>query len=214
MRPDLIVFSASALVVGVMCLVFGAALSPSEAGTGVTAAVRVASDHSGRWLGMAVLWFIASIALTAGMPAILSLFQTRAHRLGIIGVCVLSVGAVGTSGFAMLLVFIQALADKNALIVTGFDGVIGDSGLAIFLWSWVTGFYLGSVLVAAALVVSRATHLWVPIALVAFVVLLPLQGVVGEIGQIVRLMALALGFTGMAVAAVSRSQAHPESYVV
>ena len=69
MRPDLIVFSASALVVGVMCLVFGAALNPAEAGSGVTAAVRVAGNESDRWLGMAVLYFCASVALTCGMPA-------------------------------------------------------------------------------------------------------------------------------------------------
>lgn len=213
MRPDLIVFSASALVVGVMCLVFGAALNPAEAGAGVTSAVQVASDHSGRWLGMAVLWFCASISMTAGLPAILSLFQTKAHRLGILGVGVLSVGAIGTSGFAMLLVFVQALANNDAIRVAGLGDVVGDSGLAIFLWSWATGFYLGSILVAVALVISRATHLWVPAALVAFVVLLPLEGVVGEIGQIIRLMSLALAFTGIAVTAVSRTQQPTETYV-
>lgn len=214
MRPDLIVFSASALVVGAMCLVFGAALNPAEPGAGVTEAIRVASDHSGRWLGMAVLWFCASVALTAGLPAILSLFQTRAHRIGTVGVGVLSIGAIGTSGFAMLLVFAHALADNNALRVTGMDEVVADDGLGIFLWSWATGFYLGSILVAIALIIARTTHVWVPVALLGYVLLRPLDGMVGEVGPIVRQFALVLAFTGMAVAAVSQTQRAPETYVV
>ncbi|RYU10948.1 hypothetical protein [Nocardioides iriomotensis] len=214
MRPNLIVYSASALVVGVMCLVFGSALNPSEAGAGVTAAVRVASDHSGRWLGMAVLWFCASVALTAGLPAILSLFQARAHRLGIVGVGVLSIGAIGTSGFAMLLVFVAALVNNDAIRVTNMDDVLSDRGLGVFLWSWATGFYLGSILVAIGLIVARTTHLWVPIALLAYVLFRPLDGVVGEIGPIIRQLALVLAFTGMAVAAVSQTQRTPETFVV
>ena len=206
MRPDLIVFSASALVVGVMCLVFGAALNPAEAGAGVTGAVRVATEESERWLGMAVLYFCASVALTCGLPAVLSLFRERAHRLGIAAVSVLSVGAVGTSGFAMLLVFIQALANQGAIRPSGLESVLTDSGLGIFLWSWAAGFYLGSLLVALALLISRATPVWIPILLVLFVVLLPVEGVLGATGQVVRLMALALAFTGIAIAAVGRSQ--------
>lgn len=205
-RPDLIVFSASALVVGVMCLVFGAALNPAEAGAGVTAAINVATQESGRWLGMAVLYFLASVALTCGMPSILSLFRTRAHRLGIAAVSVLSVGAIGTSGFAMLLVFIQALAKHDALQPDALTAVVSDPGLSVFLWSWAGGFYLGSVLVALALLLSRATALWVPIALIAFVMLMPVEGALGQVGQVLRLMALALAFTGIAMAAVTRSQ--------
>ena len=205
MRPDLIVFSASALVVGVMCLVFGAALNPAEAGAGVTAAINVATEESGRWLGMAVLYFLASVALTCGMPSILSLFRTRGHRLGIAGVSVLTIGAIGTSGFAMLPVFVQALARQDALEADGLAAAVGDTGLSVFLWSWAGGFYLGSVLVAIALLVARATALWVPIALFAFVMLMPVEGVLGQVGQVIRLMALALAFTGIAMAAVTRS---------
>jgi hypothetical protein len=205
-RPDLVVLSASALVVGVMCLVFGAALNPAEAGSGAAAAVRVATDESERWLAMAVLWFCASVALTAGMPAILSLFQNRAHRLGTLGVIVLSVGAIGTSGFAMLLVFVQTLARHEAFKAAGLETAVNDTGLGVFLWIWVTGFYLGSLLVALALLVSRATHVWVPIALLLFVLLLPLGNMAGVVGEVIQLMALVLAFTGIAVTAVSRTQ--------
>jgi hypothetical protein len=200
------VLSASALVVGVMCLVFGAALNPAEAGEGMVSAVRVASEQSGRWLAMAVLYFCASVALTCGMPAVLSLFRERAHRLGMTAVAVLSVGAIGTCGFAMLLVFIQALAQEDALRTGGLDAVINDDGLAVFLWGWVGGFYLGALLVAVALLVSRSTPAWVPALLLLFVLLLPGARLVGQTGQVVGLMALAVAFTGIAIAAVGQSQ--------
>jgi hypothetical protein len=205
-RPDLIVLSASALVVGVMCLVFGAALNPAEAGDSMASAVRIASEQSGRWLAMSVLYFCASVALTCGMPAVLSLFRDRAHRLGITAVSVLSIGAVGTSGFAMLLVFIQALAQQDALRAGGLDAVLSDAGLTVFFWSWIAGFYLGALLVAVALLVSRSTSPWVPVLLLLFVVLLPIGRLLGPTGQVLGLMALALAFTGIAIAAVGQSQ--------
>ena len=72
----------------------------------------------------------------------------------------------------MLLVFVQALAKQDAVEADGLSAVVGDTGLSVFLWSWAGGFYLGSVLVAIALLVARATALWVPIALFACVVLM------------------------------------------
>jgi hypothetical protein len=189
-----------------MCLVFGAALNPAEAGDGMASAVRIASEQSGRWIAMSVLYFCASVALTCGMPAVLSLFRERAHRLGIAAVSVLSVGAVGTSGFAMLLVFIQALAQQDALRAGGLDAVLSDVGLAVFFWGWVTGFYLGALLVAVALLVSRATPPWIPVLLLLFVALLPVGRVLGQTGQVIGLMALAVAFTGIATVAVGRSQ--------
>jgi hypothetical protein len=189
-----------------MCLVFGAALNPAEAGDGMASAVRIASEQSGRWIAMSVLYFCASVALTCGMPAVLSLFRERGHRLGIAAVSVLSVGAVGTSGFAMLLVFIQALAQQDALRAGGLDAVLSDVGLAVFFWGWITGFYLGALLVAVALLVSRATPPWIPVLLLLFVVLLPVGRVLGQTGQVIGLMALAVAFTGIATVAVGQSQ--------
>ena len=44
-----------------------------------------------------------------------------------------------------------------------------------------------------------------PVALIAFVMLMPVEGVLGQVGQVIRLMALALAFPGIAMAAVARS---------
>lgn len=210
-RSDLIVVSASALVVGVMCLVFGAAINPSEAGDGVGAAINTAAVAGDRWLGMAVLWFLASVAMTCGMPAVLSLFRHRAHRLGTAAVSVFTVGTVGISGFAMLLVFTQALATNDAVRPDRLQEVITDPGVAIVLWSVVAGFYLGSLLVAAALLVSKTTPVWVPVLLIAFVALIPLEGVFGTASQVARLIALTVAFTGIAIAAVAQAEQTAQS---
>jgi hypothetical protein len=155
---------------------------------------------------MSVLYFCASVALTCGMPAVLSLFRERAARLGLVAVAVLSVGAIGTSGFAMLLVFIKALAQQGALNTGSLEAAVSDAALTVFLWGWAGGFYLGALLVALALLVSRATASWVPVLLMVFVFLLPAAEALGQAGQILSMMALALAFTGMATAAVGRSQ--------
>ena len=185
---------------------FGAALNITDAAPDVTAAVRAAGDDSGRWLGMAVLWFCASAALTCGMPAVLSLFEERGHRLGAAGVGVLTVGAIGTAGYAALIVFAQALGQLEGWHPERLDLVLEDRGLAALLWVWAMGFYLGALLLAAALMVSRATASWVPVLLLLFVVLMPLGPLLGEVGQAMRLLALALAFTGIAVTAVGRTQ--------
>ena len=198
--------SASALVVGVMCLVFGTALNPAGEGTGLAATARLASEEGERWLAMSVLYFCASVALICGMPAVLSLFRERAPRLGLVAVAVLSVGAIGTSGFAMLLVLIKALAQQGALNAGSLEAAVSDTALTVFLWGWAGGFYLGALLVALALLVSRATSSWVPVLLMVFVFLLPAAEALGQAGQILSMMALALAFTGMATAAVGRSQ--------
>jgi hypothetical protein len=106
----------------------------------------------------------------------------------------------------MLLVFIQALAQQDALRAGGLDAVLSDVGLAVFFWGWITGFYLGALLVAVALLVSRATPPWIPVLLLLFVVLLPVGRVLGQTGQVIGLMALAVAFTGIATVAVGQSQ--------
>src|SRR5688500_3530331 len=109
MRSDWIPLSASALVIGVMALVFGSVLNPSDADASSAETMRVVTEEGGRWLGMSVMYFGSSVALTLGLPAVLSLCTTRGRRAGLLGVGVFSIGVIGTSGYAMLLVFFRAL---------------------------------------------------------------------------------------------------------
>jgi hypothetical protein len=201
MRWDWIPLSASALVIGVMALAFGTVLNPLDPGADSSASV-VAIAGSGRFLGMSVLFFLASLALTLGLPSMLSLFTDRGRRIGVVAVAVFAIGVIGTSGYAMLLVFFRALVKEGALRTASLEAVSSDLGLGVFLFGWIVAFYAGILLLAIALLVARRTPVWVPILLIAFVASFPLTDRLGRVGQVLQVMALAFAFTGIAMEAV------------
>lgn len=203
MRTDWVPYSASALVIGAMSMVLGAVLSPLSGSQRAAETLRVAGQEDGRWLGMAVMYFLASIFLTLGLPAMLSLFVNRGRGLGLLAVGVFSVGAIGLSGFAMLMVFIRTLVIGDLLKSTGLDRMSDDLGLSIFLYGWIGGFYLGILLIAVALFVARKTPTWVAALLLVFVIAMPFVEHLGRVGSALQVMALAVAFTGIATAAVS-----------
>jgi hypothetical protein len=205
MQTDWVPLSASALVVGVMALVFGTLLNPLDADN-TAETIRIVSQQSGRTLGMAAMYFIASVAMTLGLPAILTLFRKRAARLGLTAVAVFLVGVIGTSGYALLLVFFRALVLQGGLDSGGLDQAVRDLGLSVFLYGWIAGFFLGLVLLAVALLVAKRTPVWVPVLLLLSVALFPVTGPLGKVGQLLQLFAMAVAFTGMAIAAVTAGQ--------
>lgn len=203
MRTDWVPYSASALVIGAMSLVLGAVLSPLSGNQRAAETLQVAVQEDGRWLGMAVMYFLASIFLTLGLPAMLSLFVQRGRSLGLLAVGVFSIGAIGLSGFAMLMVFIRSLVIQDLLKSSGLDQLADDVGLGIFLYGWIAGFYVGILLIAIALFVARKTPAWVAALLLVFVIALPFVQYLGRVGSALQVMALAVAFTGIATAAVS-----------
>ncbi len=205
MRAEWLPVSASSLVIGAMSLVLGTLVNPVRSGQDAGAALRVVEASGGRWLAMAVMFFVASITLSLGLPAVLSLFDRRGRRAGIAGVAVFAVGTIGLSGYAMLMVFFRALVDQGALAVSGGDlvKVTRDVGLSVFLYGWIGCFYLGVVLVMAALFLARRTPRWVPLLLLAFVVLTPFTGALGRVGAAVQILTLAIALTGVAIAAAA-----------
>jgi hypothetical protein len=202
MRWDWIPLSASALVIGVMAMVFGALLNPVPPGGDAAETVATVALASGRWLGMAVMYFLASVALTLGLPAVLSLFIERGRRVGVAAVIVLSVGIIGTSGYAVLLVFFRALVRGEAIRTGGLERVTSDVGLGSFLYGWIGCFYGGVLLLGLALLVARRTSVWISVLLFVFVALLPFAGSLGRVGQVMQTLCLAFAFTGVAMAAV------------
>jgi hypothetical protein len=212
MRTDWVPFSASALVVGMLALAFGALLNPLDSG-GSADTIRTVSQEGGRLFGMAVMYFVASVAMTLGLPAVVTLFGKRATRLGITATAVFLVGVIGTSGYAMLLVFFRALVKADVLRGSTLGDVANDNGLAVFLYGWIGAFFLGLVLLAVALLFAKRTPLWVPILLLVSVAMFPVSGALGKVGQILQLFAMAVAFTGMAIAAVSSGDVrHNVSY--
>jgi hypothetical protein len=155
---------------------------------------------------MAVFYFLAALGLMLGLPSLLSVFAQRGWRLGVSGVMVFSVGVLGTAGFAMLLVFFRALALHGTVTAGGVDQLADDLGLALFVWAWIVGFYLGLVIIAVALLRSRVTPVWVPVLLLFAVVVFPVVDLLGTIGPALQTLSLAVGFTGVAVTAVAGDQ--------
>lgn len=205
MRSDWIPLSASALVVGAMAMVFGALLNPQSGGDQSAAeTLRVVTEDGGRWLGMSVMYFFASVAMTLGLPSMLSLFTDKGRRTGFVAVGVFAVGVIGLAGLAMLLVFFKALAGAGAIEDGRFEAATEDLGLSVFLNGWIVSFYAGLLLVALALFLSRKTPPWVPGLIVVFVLLFPFADRIGRLGQVLQVMALAVAFTGVAIAAVNQ----------
>jgi hypothetical protein len=204
-RNDWVPISASALVIGAMSLVFGSVLNPADPGASSAETFRVVTEQSARWLGMAVMYTFASLTLTLGLPAVLAVFDRRGRGLALLGVVVFSVGAIGTCGYAMLMVFFRALVVTGALRGDQLEDVTKDRGLTLFLISWVGCFYGGALLIAVALLVARTTPRWVAMLLLVFVAMLPFASHLGRVGSALQVMAFAAAFTGIAVSAVART---------
>ena len=214
MRWDWIPLSASALVVGAMALAFAVVLNPVSPDGDAVETMRSVAMADGRWLAMSVMYFFASVSLTLGLPALLTMFNVRARRFGVVAVSVFAVGVIGTSGYAMLLVFFRALVKHKAIDAGSLDSVARDVGLSVFLFGWVACFAGGALLVAIGLFVVRRTPVWVPLLLVAFVVTVPIAGQIGRVAQVAQVVALAFAFTGIATTAVNETQAGAASSAV
>lgn len=206
MRSDWVPLSASALVLGAMALVLGGLLNPAEAGASTATTLDLVGADNGRWVAMAVMYFLGSVGLTLGLPALLTLFTRRGRKLGLAGVALFTVGALGTCGYSMLLVFFRAMVLYVKVDPDQLERLTKDSVLTVFLAGWIVGFYGGVLLIAVALLVARATPPWVPWLLVVFVVLLPFSTHLGRVGTAAQVLALAVAFTGVAMAAVTAQE--------
>jgi hypothetical protein len=202
MRLDWIPASAAAFVTGAMALTFGSLLLPTGSDSGDT--LRLVEQQDGRWLAAAVIFFIASVALTLGLPAAMSLFDQRGRGLGMAATVVLAFGFLGTAGYAMLMVFFRAMVLNMDIDSDTMDKVSHEPGLAIFLYGWIAGFYLGELLFAIALIRADTVPRWIPVVLIAHVATLTVSNMLpGAIAQSLVLL-VAVGFAGVAIEAVTR----------
>lgn len=205
-RTDWIPLSASALVIGAMALVFGALLNPLDPNASVADSLHVVQEAGGRWMAMAVMYFLSSVGLMLGLPAVLSLFTKRGRHAGYAAAAVLSIGFVGLAGYSMLMVFFRALVNYDQVRGRGIDDVIQDNGLAIFLYGWVGCFMLGLLLLGLALWLARKTSRWVPALFGIYLLLIPVASQLGRFGTVVQTLLLGIAFTAVAIATVSDDQ--------
>jgi hypothetical protein len=164
---------------------------------------RLVEQNNGRWLAVAGLFFLASVAMTLGLPCILTLFERKGSRLGIVALVVFSIGCIGTSGYAMLLAFFRALVLTDAIRDEALPAVTHDPGLLLFLYFWVAALYLGELLLAFALMLAKATPRWVPWLLVLHVATLPLSSILPQALRSGSVLLMTVGFAGIAITANS-----------
>ncbi len=206
-RMDWLPVSAALLVTGALALALGGFLLPASDDT--SDSLRIVREQGGQWMAVAVIFFIASIGLTLGLPAILSLFDDRGWWLGLASGAVLEVGFIGTAGFAMLMAFFRALVNTDAIRSGNIDEVAGDAGLAVFLYAWIAGIYLGELLLGIALLRAGRLPRWIPFALLLHVLSFPVSGVLPEYLSKMTVLLLLVGFAGVAIHAAAPERARP-----
>jgi hypothetical protein len=199
MRIDWVPYSAAALVLGATALSVGALILPS--GDNAATTLQMAEHDGGRWLAVAVLYFLAAVTLTLGMPSVLTLFRARGTKFGLTAIGVFTIGCIGLSGFAMLLVFFRALAVNDAIKAGAIEEASSEVGLSVFLLGWIGAFYLGELLLAIALVRVGNLPLWIPGALFLHVALFPLSAILGFDDPPITALLITIALCGVGITA-------------
>ncbi|WP_459972129.1 hypothetical protein [Nocardioides pyridinolyticus] len=200
---DWLPVSAALLLTGALAFCAGVFLLPSSEDGDAGDTLRIVQESGGQWMVAATVLFLASVCLTLGLPAIMTLIQRRGWRIGVVSGIALEIGFLGTAGFAMLMVFFRALVEADSIDTGNFDAVASEAGLAVFLYVWIVGLYLGELLLALALLRARTTPRWVPLALALHVVAsLVSQGLPDYVGKATALLFL-LAFAGIAIQTTS-----------
>jgi hypothetical protein len=197
MRLDWVPYSAAALVLGATALSVGALLTPQLSEENV-----LLSDFADtRWLAVALLYFIASAALTVGMPSVITLFERRGGRLGLSAIGVFTVGTLGIAGYAFLIAFIRALAQESGVGSLDLETVSQNPGLLAILYGWIGAFYLGELLLGIALLRASTTPKWVPGVLLMHVALFPVSSLLPAEVQSLTALLVTVGLCGVGVTA-------------
>ncbi len=205
MRIDWVPFSASALVAGATALSVGALLMPTSDDS--SDSLRIVQEQGGQWIAVAALYFFASVALTVGLPSVLTLFDKRGARTGLTALAVFTIGCVGIAGFAMLLAFFRALALNDSINPASVDEVTSDPGLEVFLFGWIGAFYLGELLLGIALLMAKTTPTWVPVLLLVHVALFPVSNLLPDTVQPMTSLLITVGLAGVGISANQRNSA-------
>lgn len=191
--------SAAALASGAVALTLGTLLLPTSSGSEQLVGAVQGNDE--QWLMAAVAFFIASVGLTLGLPAVLSLADTRGRRTIGAGVAVFSIATIGTSGYAAFLVFFRAVVVDDLIDPDQVAGLSSDTGLATFLGIFVGAFYLGELLIALGLLRSRAVPQWLPTLLLGHLATMLVRDFLPEAVQPFTTVLFGIAVVGAAVAA-------------
>jgi hypothetical protein len=197
-QKDWVPASAALLVTGALALALASILTPTGSSDADT--LRLVQQHDGRWLAAAATYFIASVALTLGLPSVLTLFRSGGRRIALGSTVALATGFVGVAGYAMLIVFFRAMVVTDAIRDQAFDELVHEAGLEAFLYAWIAAFYLGELLLAIALLRSDEPR-WIPTLLILHVLSLPVGAMLDDSVSKVLVFLMVFGFSGLGIRA-------------
>ncbi|MCK9822216.1 hypothetical protein NOCD_01805 [Nocardioides cavernae] len=192
-------WSAASLASGAVLLVLGALSLPPT--TEVGQVIGVVDHQDAAWLMATASFFLASVGLTMGLPAVLWLFPRRHQPVGLVGLWVWAIGTIGTAGFAALLVMFRAVVHTVDLTPDQVEALARDPLLRLGLGAVAATFYLGELVVALVLLRGRAAPPWVPVALLLHVAIAPFDHLLPPHLQGAPTVVLGAGLVGLAVRA-------------
>ncbi len=182
-----------------MLLVLGALAMPptSEVGDVIVAIDR----QDAAWLMASASFFLASVALTMGLPAVLFLLPARRHVAAMVGMWIWGVGTIGTSALAAFLILFRATVRAVEISPEDVEELSRDPVLSVSLLFVVGAFYLGELVVGVVLLRSAVVPRWIPALLLLHVALAPVSELLPEELQSFTAIVLGIALMGIAVKA-------------
>jgi hypothetical protein len=185
------------LASGAVLLVLAALAMPPTSEVGqVISAVR---HEDAAWLMASAAFFLASVALTMGLPAILTLMPPRRQVVGMVGLWIWSIGTIGTSALAAFLILFRATVRVVEISPTDVEQLSHDAVLSTTLLFVVGSFYLGELVVALVLLLASRLPRWIPVLLLVHIAIAPVNNLLPERLQGLQAIVLGAGLMALAV---------------
>lgn len=179
-----------------MLLVLAALAMPPTSEVGQV--VDAVKQEDAAWLMASAAFFLASVALTMGLPAILTLIPERRQVVGLVGLWIWSIGTIGTSALAAFLILFRATVRVAEISPADVEQLTRDPVLAISLLFVFGSFYLGELVVAIVLLVASRLPRWIPGLLLVHIAAAPVNHLLPQ--QLQGIQAVVLGGALMALA--------------
>lgn len=186
--------AAAGLFIGPI-LFFLATLADPAWGDDPAAYLEAVAGAPGRYLLAGALWSIGSLLLIPGMLGVMKLMRGKGVTLGQVGAGLFAMGSILFSSSMVLFgvdIVVAQSADRPAAVALS-EALEGNAVInGFFMFTFLGGIVLGSILLAVALFRHRIVPLWSPALLVASTVL----GFIGETQMLssLSLLLLAVGF--------------------
>jgi len=192
-------YAAAALTTGACALVMGAITLPSSPnGSELVDTLRASPD---RWLLASAAFMYAAFALTLGIPTFLHMVKTRGRATGQVGAVIFAFGAIGTAGYAAMLILFRALVVHAVIDEQAIESLSRDSGVLVYMGAFVLAFIVGLVILGVALLMSGTVARWIPLLMIAYAVTVPFARLIPDGWQGMHTLVLGVALIGVGVSA-------------